>query len=79
MSRNDKKLHRLRYWREKVGLKQDDLAILLGCKRSCYCRKENGSAEIRLSEMLKIQMAINKKIETEYNEEHKLTLDEIFT
>lgn len=61
--RNDKKLHKLKYWREKVGLKQDDLALLIGCKGSNYCQKERGNSEIRLSELLKIQKAINQRLE----------------
>lgn len=62
MHKYDKKLHKLRYWREVAGLKQDDLALLLGCKGSNYCQKENGKSEIRVSELLKIQQAINQRL-----------------
>lgn len=61
--KNDKRLLKLKFWREKVGLKQDDLAVLIGCKKANYCCKERGSSEIRLSELLKIQKAINQKLE----------------
>jgi DNA-binding XRE family transcriptional regulator len=77
MQKSDKKLHNLKYWREKLGLKQDDLAVLLGCKRSNYCQKERGNSEIRLSEMLKIQKAFNQILEK--RAEPLLTLDKIFT
>jgi len=73
----DKKLHKLRYWRERVGLKQDDLAVLLGCKRANYCQKETGKSEIRLSEMLKIQKAVNQKLEK--MDMPSVTLDELYT
>jgi len=58
----DTRLLKLRYWRERVGLKQDDLALLLGCKRANYSQKENGRTNITLTEMLKIQNAINKRL-----------------
>jgi DNA-binding XRE family transcriptional regulator len=75
--KSDKRLHKLKYWREKVGLKQEDLAVLLGCKRSNYCQKETGKAEIRLSEMLKIQKAINRILVK--MDMPEISLDEMFT
>ena len=74
--RGDRKLHKLRYWREVVGLKQDDLAVLIGCKKANYCQKELGKTEIRRTEMLKIQSAINRRLAK--NGHQTLTLDDIF-
>lgn len=62
-AKTDKRLLKLKFWREKVGLKQDDFATLLGCKKSNYCLKERGVSEIRLSELIKLQKAINQKLE----------------
>jgi DNA-binding XRE family transcriptional regulator len=74
--KSDNKLHKLKYWRGIVGLKQDDLATLIGCKRSNYSSKENGRTEIFLSEMIAILKAINKRLEK--MGEKTLTLDDIF-
>ncbi len=71
----DKKLHKLKYWRELVGLKQDDLALLIGCKRSNYSQKENRKVEIGLTELLKIQKAINTRLVKMGKPE--ITLDEM--
>ena len=73
--KSDKKLHKLRYWREVVGLRQEDIAVLLGCKKSNYCQKERGSSAIRLSELLKIQKAINQRLEK--MGEPSITIDEL--
>lgn len=66
------KLIKLRYLRDKANIKQETFATLLGVKRAAYSQKENGKIEFRLSEMLKIQKALNKKLG------EKLTLDDIF-
>ena len=75
-AKNDKRLLKLKYWREKLGLKQEDFALLLGYKKSNYSQKENGRSEFRLSEMLKIQKAINDRLKK--MGEPELILDEIF-
>ena len=72
----DRKLHNLRYWRGKAGLKQEDLAILLGCTEQNYNMKENGKTELKRSEMLSIQKALNQKLKK--SGEESLTLDQIF-
>jgi DNA-binding XRE family transcriptional regulator len=74
--RNDKKLHRLRFYREYVGLNQKDFALLLGYKVSNYAQKENGRTELKRSEMLKLQKAINDRLEK--MGKSPVTLDEIF-
>lgn len=66
------KLIKLRYLRDKANIKQETFATLLGVKKAAYSQKENGKIEFRLSEMLKIQKALNKKLG------EKLTLDDIF-
>lgn len=76
MRRNDKKLHKLKYWREVIGRTQDDFALLIGCKRSNYSQKENGKVEIFLSEMTTIQSVINKELGKMGRP--RLSLDEIF-
>jgi len=76
MNENDKKHHNLRYWREVLGLKQKDIATLLGCTRATYNKKENGSIEFRCSEMLLIQESFNKLLSK--NNQIELTLDNIF-
>lgn len=76
MKNNDKRLHKLRYWREIVGLKQDDIAVILGCKGANYCQKETGRSDIGLKQMKLIQTAINSKLKKMGREE--LTLDDLF-
>lgn len=66
------KLIKLRYLRDKANIKQEDFATLLGVKKAAYSQKENGKIELRLSEMLKIQKALNEKLDEE------LVLDDIF-
>jgi len=66
------KLIKLRYLRDKANIKQEEFATLLGVKKAAYSQKENGKIEFRLSEMLKIQKALNKKLG------ERLTLDDIF-
>lgn len=72
----NKKLLKLKYWREYLDLGQTDLAMLLGCKRPCYCKKELGTIDIRRSEMMIIQKEFNKKLKDMGLP--LLTLDEIF-
>jgi DNA-binding XRE family transcriptional regulator len=72
----DKKLHKLRYWREVLGLKQEDMAVLLGCNPSNYCQKELGKVEIKRTEMISIQTAFNKMRKNQGTD--PLTMDEIF-
>lgn len=74
-TRKDKTLHKLRYWRNYVGLTQSDLAVLLGYKTSNYCQKERGSSDFRLSELLKILKVINERL-VKMGEE-SITLDEL--
>jgi len=75
VTKTNKKLHKLRYWREVVGLKQDDISVLLGLKSTTYCQKENGTSEIRLSELIKIRDAFNKILEKNGNE--LITIDSL--
>lgn len=72
----DRKLHNLRYWRTYLGLTQENVAILIGCKKSNYSQKENGNIEIMRNEMLLIQKEFNKKLNRLGGE--PLTLDDIF-
>lgn len=76
MVKTDTKLHKLKYWRSVLNLKQEDVAVLLGCKKSNYCEKENGNTEIGLKEMKTIQDAFNKMLLKLGKAE--LTLDDIF-
>ena len=55
-------LIKLRYLRDKAGILQEEFATLLGVKKAAYSLKERGKIEFRLSEMLKIQKALNKKL-----------------
>lgn len=72
----NKKFLKLRYWREYLGLDQQDMAILLGCQRSNYCEKENGNIRFYLLECVTIQDAFNKRLKK--MDQKELTLDEIF-
>ena len=74
--RNDKKLHKLKFYREYVGLNQEDFAVLLGYKVSNYCQKEIGRTELKRSEMLKLQKAINDRLVK--TGKQAVTLDDIF-
>lgn len=74
--KTDNKLHKLKYWRGVVGASQADFAVLIGCKSSNYCSKENGKTEIFLSEQKKIKEEINKRLSK--MGKPMLTLDEIF-
>lgn len=76
MVRSDTKLHKLRYWRGIVGLRQEDVAVLLGCKKPNYCKKENGNTEVTRSEMIRIQEAFNDKLAK--SGKPPLKLDDIF-
>lgn len=71
----NRKIHKLVYWRSVAGLKQADMALLLGCSEGAYCLKENGNTELRRREMISIQKAINEKLNKGND---PLTLDEIF-
>lgn len=73
---NDKKLHKLRFYREYVGLSQENFAVLLGYKVSNYCQKERGRTELKRSEMLKLQEAINGRLAK--MDKPAVTLDDIF-
>lgn len=73
---NNKKLHRLKYWRESLGFSQDDMGALLGYSGANYCQKETGKIKVDLCEAIKIQKAFNKRrVEKGLA---PLTLDEIF-
>ena len=76
VKRAEKKLHKLRYWRDIAGLKQSDLAILIGCTEQNYNMKENGNTELKRKEMLSIQGALNEKMKKIGRD--VLTLDDIF-
>lgn len=76
MTEASKKLQKLRYWREIIGLTQAQVATLLGQTVGTYCLKENGKAEIRLTEMLTIQNAFNEKLVSSGRDPIKL--DDIF-
>jgi hypothetical protein len=51
--------------------------LLLGYKVSNYAQKENGRTELKRSEMLKLQKAINDRLEK--MGKSPVTLDEIFS
>lgn len=72
----DKKLNNLKSLRVKLDLKQEDVALLLGCKRATYGCKENGKIEISRSEMIKIRNYFNKLLVKRGLAE--VTLDDIF-
>lgn len=74
--KQDKKIHKLKYWRQVARLTQEDFSVLLGCNRSNYCQKENGAVEITRSEMLKIQTKLNERLVRVGK--GPVTLDEIF-
>jgi DNA-binding XRE family transcriptional regulator len=76
VKKNSTKLLKLKYWREKLELSQDDMATLLGCKRPNYCKKERGTVDIRRTEMLSIQKEFNKRLTK--LKQPELTLDDIF-
>lgn len=58
--------------RELLGYTQSDMAELVGVGRETYKKHERGEFDFRLTEMLIIQKAINKELQT------NLTLDELF-
>jgi len=72
----DNRYHKLKYWRSVLNLKQEDVALLLGCKKSNYCEKENGNTELGMQEAIVIQKAFNKMLAKVGKPE--ITLDEIF-
>ncbi len=74
-TKKDKTLHKLRYWRNYVGLNQEDFAVLLGYTTSSYCQKELGKIDFRLSELLKILKAVNDRLAKMGHKE--ITLDEL--
>jgi len=76
MMKDGKKLLKLKYWREFLGLKQDDVAMLLGCKRPNYSKKETGAVDMRRGEMLLIQKEFNKLLKKKGQLE--LTLNDLF-
>lgn len=73
---NDTRYLKLKYWRQKLGLKQSDLAILLGFNPSNYSQKENGRGKFYLQEAMQIQSAFNKMLKKK--DMPLLTLDDIF-
>lgn len=76
LKKQDRKLHKLKYWREVVGLKQADFAVLIGCNTPNYSMKENGNVELKRTEMILIQNALNARLKEAGKD--PLTLDEIF-
>ncbi|PXV85132.1 hypothetical protein C8E03_11956 [Lachnotalea glycerini] len=76
LQKQDKKLHKLKYYRALAGLKQSDFGTLLGCTEQNYSLKESGHTELKRKEMLLIQSALNKKMKA--MGEESLSLDEIF-
>ncbi len=76
MTKADKKLHNLKYWRNILGLTQSDISVLLGCTPSNYSQKELGKIDIGRLEMLLIQNAFNKMLRE--REMKELKLDDIF-
>jgi predicted transcriptional regulator len=74
--KKDKKLHNLRKFRDEFDIRQEDFAVLLGYKKSNYCQKELGKIEFTLSEIIKIQKAINDR--REKIGLPPVTMDEIF-
>lgn len=58
--------------RELLGYTQTDMAYIAGEAKETYKKHERGEFDFRLTEMLRIQKAINKELQT------NLTLDELF-
>ena len=48
--------------RKKAGIKQEDLAKMLGISQNSYGHKERGDTDFKLSEMFKIANFFNRKI-----------------
>ena len=72
----NKKYLKLKYWREYLELSQEDMAVLLGCKRSNYSEKEKGNTSFYLQEAILIHETFNKKLKK--MGQATLTMDEIF-
>lgn len=73
----DKRYLKLKYWRQKVGMKQEDMAIILGYKTSSnYAQKENGKGKFYLSECILITDTINKLLKKKG--EQQVRIDDIF-
>jgi DNA-binding XRE family transcriptional regulator len=62
MKTKDKRYLKLKYWRQKLYLSQDDMGVMLGCKKACYSKKENGIVNFTLNEAFVIIEKFNKKI-----------------
>jgi len=75
-SKKIKKFLRLEYYRKKYGLKQEDMAMLLGVCKSSYSHKETARTPFSHDELLTIHGEINKRA-TKAGDQY-ISLDEIF-
>jgi DNA-binding XRE family transcriptional regulator len=73
---NNKKLHKLKYWRCVLELTQENMGVLLGYSKANYSQKESGAIEFTLREMRIIQKEFNKRLAK--MGQPLLTLDDIF-
>lgn len=76
MRKNRKKYLKLEYQRKRLGLKQADMAVLLGVTDSCYGQKERGYSPFSFDEVVTIHEALNKKVKK--LGEEKLSMEDIF-
>lgn len=76
MPKNSKKYLKLQYYRKKYGLKQSDMAVLLGVCKSAYSHKEVGISPFTFDEIKKLHTALNDKAKKAGDA--ALSLDEIF-
>lgn len=71
-----KVFRQLKSYRILCGLKQKDLANLIGCGTGNYCAKESGKVPFSLCECLTIKKEINKHLDKMGKEQ--VTIDDIF-
>lgn len=76
MSKNRKKYLNLQKYRKKYGIRQEDMALLLGICKSAYSHKEIRISPFNSDEIEKMHTEFNKLAEKAGD--GYLSLDEIF-
>lgn len=67
---------KLKYYRQKYEVKQESMALLIGCGTPNYCHKENGKIPFTFPECCIVMDALNKHARK--NGDEILTLNDIF-
>lgn len=72
----DRRYPKLKYWRDRLQIKQEDFAVLLGCSASNYSHKESGHVKFSLSDAILITDVINKQLAK--TGQPRIKIDDIF-